>query len=360
MNHFRGLMIGVGLFLLGNSSAFAWNDLGHITVAQIAYRQLSGDERLAVIAILKQHPHFNTYFRKPDGLDMPDDEWLFLRAATWCDYVRPPRDSDRSQIQTHPLHKFHRGPWHYINYPFKVGDALGAPLAAPLPPTEDDQTDIVQQLKLTREILRRQVTDDPGIAQDVTPEQNQAVRLCWLFHLVGDLHQPLHATALVDARHFPGPHHGDAGGNLIIVRLNSQTRISNLHAFWDGLLGTVAGWRDVSDVGKLAADVRRCRNQADLLSHGALAADKLTELQQHPKFVEWAEESFRAAAAVAYDGGRLQFATKKDVDDQRVAKDQVPMLPPVLQEKARATANKRIALAGYRLASQLQGIVGAN
>lgn len=358
MNHFRWLAIAIVLSIAGSSSALAWNDLGHITVAQIAFRQMSVDERLAVVAILKQHPHFDTYFRKPAGLDLPDDEWLFMRAATWCDYVRPPRDADRSQIKTHPIYKFHHGPWHYINYPFKVGDAVGAPLPAPLPPTEDDKTDVVQQLKLTREILLRKTTDDPGIAPGVTPAQNQAVRLCWLFHLVGDLHQPLHATALVDPAHFPGPNHGDAGGNLIMIRSNSQMRTSNLHSYWDGVLGSITGWRDGNNAEKLTADVQRCRTQADFLTHGALATDKLTELQQHPEFVDWAEESFRLAAAVAYDGGKLKFASKKDVDEKRVSNDQIPMLPPLLQEKARAAANKRVALAGYRLASQLQAVVG--
>lgn len=357
MKSFRWLLITVALILSGNNSLWAWNDLGHITVAQIAYRQMSGDERLAVVAILKQHPHFDTYFKKPAGLDMPDDEWLFMRASTWCDYVRPERGSDRSQLKSHPINKFHHGPWHYINYPFKVGDAVGAPLAAPLPPTEDEKTDVVQQLKLTREILQKKVSQDPGIAQGVTPEQNRAVRLCWLFHLVGDLHQPLHATALVDPAHFPGPEHGDAGGNLIIIRSNAQTRTSNLHSYWDGLLGFVTGWRGGNNAEKLTADVKRCRDQADRLTHGPLAADKLPELQQHPEFADWAEESFRLAAAVAYDGGKLKFASKKDVEENRVSNDQIPMLPPVLQEKARATANKRIALAGYRLASQLQAVV---
>lgn len=358
MNCCRWLVMTFGLILVGNSSAWAWNDLGHITVAQIAFRQLSGDERLAVVAILKQHPHFDTYFRKPDGLDVPDDEWLFMRAATWCDYVRPPRDLDRSQIKTHPIHKFHRGPWHYINYPFHAGDAPGAPLAAQLPPTEDDKTDIVRQLKLGKDVLLGTVAQDPGIALDVTPEQNRAVRLCWLFHLTGDLHQPLHATAFVDTRRFPGPYHGDAGGNLTIIRTSAQGRTSNLHSYWDGLLGGTAGWRDGNNAERLASDIKRCRTQADLLSHGALSAERLPELQEHPEVVNWAEESFRQAVAVAYDGGQLKFASKKEVDENQILANQVPILPPLLQEKARATANKRIALAGYRLARQIHDIAG--
>lgn len=342
--------------LVFSPTAWAWNDLGHITVAQIAYRQMSGDERLAVVAILKHHPHFGTYFQKPAGLEIPEDEWLFLRAATWCDFVRPPRNFDRSQQQTDPIYKFHRGPWHYINYPFRSGDAVGARLGAPLRGTGADQSDIVEQLALTRDILQQKVAVDPGAAAGVTPEQNRAVRLCWLFHLIGDLHQPLHATALIDNQSFPGPDFGDQGGNLVMIRTSAR-RTSNLHAFWDGQLGSLSGWQDGTNADKLAADIKRCRTQAELLSHGALAAERLVELQQHPKITDWAEESFRIAVAVAYDGGRLAFATKSDVDQGLLPIEQIPLLPPVLHEKARAAANKRIALAGFRLARQLQEIV---
>ena len=37
----------------------------------------------------------------------------------------------------------------------------------------------------------------------------KAMAYCWLFHLVGDIHQPLHCTALFSAEHFPK---GDRGG----------------------------------------------------------------------------------------------------------------------------------------------------
>ncbi len=356
MNSIRSLVMGLGLVLAWCSPGWAWNDLGHITVAQIAFRQLSGEERQAVVSILRQHPHIDTYFKKPAGLEISDDEWLFLRAATWCDYVRPPRGIDRDQIPTHPIHKFHRGPWHYINYPFQVGQAVGGDLPAPLTPTEGENTDAVRQLKLTREVLNGAVAEDPGIAADVTPAQNKAVRLCWLFHLAGDIHQPLHATALVNSQLFPGPSHGDAGGNFIVIRTNASSRPVNLHSYWDGVLGYVTGWRDGNDVMKLTNDINRCRTQAELLTHAALAPNMLPELQQHPEFADWAEESYRLAVAVAYDRGQLQFAVKKDVDENRVPEDQVPLLPPLLQEKARAAANKRVALAGYRLAKQLQGI----
>lgn len=357
MKILRSLVIGLGLVLASSSSVWAWNDLGHMTVAQIAFRQLSADERQAVVQILRQHPHIDTYFKKPEGLDIPEDEWLFLRAATWCDYVRPPKGFDPDQIPMHPIYKFHRGTWHYINYPYQAGQTVGAQLPAPLTPSEGEDTDAVRQLNLTRDILKGTVTDDPGLPAGVTAIQNKAVRLCWLFHLVGDLHQPLHATALVNSQLFPGPNHGDAGGNFIVVRTSATSSPVILHSYWDGVLGYASGWRDGDNVQKMTNDVQRCRTLAELLTHAALAPAMLPELQQHPKVVDWAEESYRQAVAVTYDGGHLQFAVKKDVDNGTVPEADVPLLPPLLQEKARATANKRVALAGYRLAMQLQAAV---
>jgi S1/P1 Nuclease len=50
-------------------------------------------------------------------------------------------------------------------------------------------------------------------------------------HLVGDIHQPLHCVALKSTE-YP---EGDRGGNSIRIRIASSP--TNLHSFWDGLLG---------------------------------------------------------------------------------------------------------------------------
>ena len=84
--------------------AFAWNAKGHMVVARLAWRQLSDDQKAKVSAVLKKHPHYAEYLadRRPDGF--AEDEWAFMRGATWADWVRGKRDYD------HPT-------WHYVNYP---------------------------------------------------------------------------------------------------------------------------------------------------------------------------------------------------------------------------------------------------
>lgn len=339
------------------SVALAWNDIGHITVARIAFSRLTVDERLAVDNILRQHPHYDIYFKKPDGLDVPADEYAFLRAATWSDFIRPPRGMTPEEAQTHPIHGFHRGPWHYVNFPYQPGQDTSV-LPAPLIPTESLKTNILEQLQISHDVLSGKLAEDPGLQAGATGAQNQAVRLCWLSHLVGDLHQPMHAVAMVNKDLFPGPNHGDNGGNFIMIRINDRSPPSNLHAYWDNLLGFSKGWRDGKDAEKLHADVQRARDEADKLTHTpAFTPEKLEELGAHRKYSEWAFESFQLATSTAYDHGNLKFVAQKQLLEQPDLRDTVPVLPPPLQERAHAVGNRRVTLAGYRLAEQIQGFL---
>ena len=345
------------LIMTWASASFAWNDMGHITVARIAYSRMSDAERQAVADILRQHPHHDIYFQRPDGLDVPEAEYLMLRAATWCDFIRPPRGMQPEQARVHPIHKFHRGPWHYVNFPYQPGQDTSV-LPTPLIPTELLKTNILEQLQVTHDVLSGKLDRDFGQVDGVTPAQNRAVRLCWLFHLVGDLHQPLHAVALVNKDLFPGPHHGDNGGNFVMIRVHAKSAPSNLHAYWDNLPGFSKGWRDGKDAGKLLADVQRARDEAELLTHNpAYAPEKLTEFAAHHKYVEWAFESFQLAASTAYDDGKLKFVAQQKLRENPDLKDAVPVLSPLQQERAHAVGHRRVTLAGYRLAEQIQAIL---
>ena len=61
-----------------------------------------------------------------------------------------------------------------------------------------------------------------------------ALRL--IIHYVGDIHQPLHATTLVDDE-YPN---GDAGGNF--EHIPNICGASNLHAVWDSLTYLYCGY----------------------------------------------------------------------------------------------------------------------
>ena len=162
-----------------------------MVIARLAWQQLTEGQRAKVSALLKKHPHYEEYLiaRKPDGFT--EDEWAFMRAATWADWVR-----------SHHKEQFDHPTWHYINYPIVRKDSK-VDAAKHEPPAK--QENVVNQLAVCLEKIGKGT------------DEEKAVYLTWLFHLVGDIHQPLHCTAVFSER-FP---YGDKGGNLARIRIKS-------------------------------------------------------------------------------------------------------------------------------------------
>jgi hypothetical protein len=119
--------------------------------------------------------------------------------------------------------------------------------------------------------------------------QRKAVALAWLFHLVGDIHQPLH-TAQLFTTDYP---QGDRGGNEICVRVTQAGQPMDLHRFWDGVITS-------------SQNLTRLRNQATTLrNRQEFQRSQLTELASID-FASWAKESFEIATKIAYrNGGRI-------------------------------------------------------
>jgi S1/P1 Nuclease len=127
---------------------------------------------------------------------------LFMQAARWPDDIR------RTDQQ------YHRGPWHYINWPFKPD---GQP--ASVQPRDAEPVNILTALAENEAFVKN--ANDPG---------QKAIALAWLFHLVGDIHQPLHAAQIFTVD-YPN---GDKGENEICIRVTQDGQPMNLHRFWDG------------------------------------------------------------------------------------------------------------------------------
>jgi hypothetical protein len=61
---------------------------------------------------------------------------------------------------------------------------------------------------------------------------NRGIALSWLFHLIGDIHQPLHAVQLF-SREYP---HGDRGGIEMCVRISLNRAPIEFDPLWGGLI----------------------------------------------------------------------------------------------------------------------------
>ena len=208
---FRKLLVIAGSRLLAAGPGLAWNRAGHMVMGAIAYDELQRTSPATVarvVAILRQHPQYESRW-KPQltGMSEQDQErLLFMLAARWPDDIRGDSAFD------HPM-------WHYIDYPYKPP---GQPPSVPAPPPDKENMVAAFQRNV-------------AVVQSAAPDAEKAVALCWIFHLLGDSHQPLHAVSLFTTQ-FPD---GDRGGNLFFIRPDpSSSATQNLHAYWDNILLT--------------------------------------------------------------------------------------------------------------------------
>jgi hypothetical protein len=298
----------------------AWNSTGHELVAQIAFDQLSPGTKAAIITILKSHPRLNEDLLHDDVRAKDDDLAMFLRAATWPDMVRYP---------AHPMtHTEHHSKWHYVDFPIET-DGVKGPAPALQWDGHSDPANLVEAWQKALTELK-----NPQTAKD-----RKAIDVCWVEHLAGDIHQPLHATSWF-SKEFP---QGDQGGNLDVIQLENK-EIVNLHYYWDSIEG-------------MSLDPEQIRKIADRIESEhpvATLKDRAADLS----VVDWARESLAIAKSVVYLNGTLPHATR--VPGGAPLPTTAPELPAGYAEKALATADERIALAGYRLAAVLDQIAKEN
>lgn len=311
------------MVFLGATRALAWNSTGHMAIALLAWRQLDSSQRQAAHQLLKAHPHYERYLvqQRPD--DVPEDEWAFLRAATWPDWVRESREHHE-----HDLKPYHHAEWHYINLPFVVPDEARSFTAADLTPASPN---VVTALNESWQALNGRPADG----------QERAIRFCWVLHLVGDIHQPLHCASLVSHR-YPPPH-GDEGGNRLAI--TPHKRPESLHTYWDRLLGTNTHYHALDLL------VKRIGSTAG-------RDDELSErLRDHNTVQSWADEGLQAAIKFAYLQGRLPIVDYREVERGEISPSEVPVLPSGYASEARDLARRQAALAGQRLAAMVKEVV---
>src|SRR5438093_1509023 len=127
------------------------------------------------------------------------------------------------------------------------------------------------------------VADNGGAVKNENDAERKAIAIAWLFHLVGDIHQPLHTAQLFTVE-YPK---GDRGGNEICVRVTQAGQPMDLHRFWDGVITS-------------SSNLTRLRNEAMALrNRQEFQRSQLTELA-NTDFESWAKESFEIATKIAY------------------------------------------------------------
>ncbi len=318
------------LISLLTSRALAWNPTGHMAIASVAYDRLSPERRAALVEILKSHPRFEQDFQGAMPKDVPGDQrerWIFMRAAIWPDVARSFTGED--------LAKYHRPIWHYLDIPVFLDEKAEQTIH---PQFELDYRKAKVEATMNAvQALNKALAD---LNDDSKPRADRAVALCWVLHLAGDLHQPLHGAALFSVGRFRQLPAGDRGGNEIHVHekegLLASFRTPNLHALWDCALGIDESWARVMAV-------------AESLKSEAGKSDASRSTLDP---AEWARESNEVAKRVVYTPDVLALVR---------AGEATPKAPlPVFEitddymKTARTAAKARGGAAAVRTAATLE------
>lgn len=160
------ILILFSFFLLPTKTV-AWGKNGHALVAEVAFNYLDQNTKKNVLGYL-------------DGMTIED-------AANWMDNIKYDHSYDYMK------------PYHYVNFDknAKVFERSGSNIIFILNQTIKE---LQNNKNLTKEVIK--------------------TKILIIFHLVGDLHQPLHVG-----------YGSDKGGNTI--QLNYKAQGTNLHSFWD-------------------------------------------------------------------------------------------------------------------------------
>lgn len=249
-------------------AAHAWSADGHVVVGAVAEARLSPAARRMVRDVAGDVP-----------LSAPE-------ISVWADTVRDRRS----------------GAWHFVNIPINAG-------------RYDPARDCPRGQCIVAAIDRfaaELVESDSGL--------RRADALRWIVHLVGDVHQPLHAGDRLDR-----------GGNDLPVRVPGRRQPSSLHRVWDAdVLRPVLGRARPEEVG------RQISTRIPPADAARWAAS--------PSPAAWAEESSALAREIYGEVARYP----RDGKHAR--------LPEGYARAQRLRAEEALARAGVRLAALLDRI----
>lgn len=222
----RSAFLTIVLLFFVATPAPAWHDGGHRLTAEIAFDLLDEKQRERVTAILRAHPRYRQDFvtRMPDSVvdasESAKGRWIFAHASNWPDQIAARGETVREQ--------YNRTTWHYINLPVFLTEQDEQQLVNEL--DDNVSTDFSPPLRRGLNIIQALTGNLLVWRDDDASDAEKAVALCWILHLTGDIHEPLHNVSLFSADYFP---EGDRGANLIGVRRAED--VTNLHVVWDGL-----------------------------------------------------------------------------------------------------------------------------
>ena len=296
-----------------------WWDGGHMLVAEIARLQLTESEADTIDSALLDLEDFFPNNSDISSAAIWPDLLKCSRPASYCRTTMPPAISAFSQ-------------WHFNDMPFNP-DNLTLPV-------------------LVEQMWSRNPSASWLLGQAVLTLRTTKCRyalnfmLRFALHVLGDMHQPLHATeGFFNNTRFGDLSDGDWGGNKIRIT-GAPGHISNLHALWD------SGGALYLDNWPLdaAQKERLFLNATELMTQHAPPPESIhgrTELADcwrdsadgcESVFISWVNEMHAVAESDVYVPGLRSGGP----------------LPSGYIENAQQRCKRQIALGGYRLGEFLR------
>lgn len=316
----RFLPLAVLVLAVSTAPVRAWDPYGHMMVSHVAVQRLAPDARAEVERLVRD-------------IRFPGTAYTPVTVGCWMDDIR----QKSPDIPFSGKFK----PWHYINWGLEPGDT-----GQPLQPGDDDDTrsgNVIQGLVRCTAVLGGGT--DPYIT-------DKATALAMLFHLVADVHQPLHCGSQQYTL-ASGKPASDSGGNRVLIENapgvvlpGNNRQKANLHAFWDAAYRAKFN----AQTGQLDMDPAYddyTKHDLELLKPLLASIEGRVPDASMPldsSYESWGRESNALARDVAY--GRLpslEDHTRATVDEAYV-------------KAAGEIGRQRIVLAGWRLAACLNRI----
>jgi hypothetical protein len=250
---------------------------------------------------------------------------MFIEGARWA-------DDTKGTIHDRPT-------WHTARWPIVAEDA----------PPEAKAAAEARKDRPAGQALEALVMNYAMLSSSETKSGERASALSWLLHLVGDIHQPLHVSDQYTTE-FPA---GNGAGTLEYVMDPVNDMPIPLHLLWDSNM-----YRST------ALDAVEQNAQELVKKYPRSAFPELKGLEGPDDFEKWARESYDVAVDFAYGYGIETVSDPdKDLDSEKAVKkmvayivhgvpplEEAPEVPAEYWDKLQQVAQRRIALAGYRIA----------
>ena len=299
--------------------ALAWSRLGHQTIGQIAQDQLkNASDPASQTALASVKTLLNTSSDQALADLAPCADSLRAQPASPPMPATPTKPASPGYPGINPgdpvkcggldlVANSESAPWHFINIPLTAQAAPGS-VSAYCP----GGACVVDEIKRNVQVL----SDGSASVSD------KQIALMYLSHFVGDEHQPLHCTTeIVDGQ-------DDRGGNGKPVKLDG-TQL-NLHALWDHQIEVKDDYPvDLSALESMPGDADQWA-QGDFVTAAAVESFTIGKDTIYPSY-------YQAAAAAA---------------------DHVPDYGAAYQTQMQAITNKRLQMAGFRLAALIKQALG--